>query len=373
MTTQSTKAITYHPSDGGIRITDVPVPPLEADEALVRILRVSLTRRDHLTLRSSSVILPEGSDYIIPGHIAVGKVVETGDLVRDLTPGDLVVPTIRRDCDRCIDARSDMCAHPDRYRDSGLSGADGFARELAVVKARYLVPIPAELEDIALLLTPLSVAEKAHTETVQVTRRFNFYCYHDAEESSPRALVTGMGPIGMMMAFLLSLYDYRLAIFCRRESDDKRSDIFRDMELEYINTSRAPMERLLKAGYSFRQIFETTGDPAYMIRTMPFMAPNAVMVMMGAPEQAGEEDTLNIPAGKIFSKMIMGNQVLLGSIKAGRDAFDSAVKHLQELDYLHGERLRNVLSHTYPFEEYHKLLTLETRDAILPSLDLGNG
>lgn len=371
MGSRKTKALTYYPTDGGIRISDVPVPRMEADEVLVRITLVAFTRRDHLVLKGAGATLPEGSDFIIPGHIAVGKVIEKGELVKDLVPGDTVVPTIRRDCDRCIDARSDMCAHPDRYRDSGLSGAHGFARELAVIKARYLVPVPEELEDIAPLLTPLSVAEKAHTETVQVIRRFNFYCYHDAEETIPRALVTGMGPLGMMLTYLLSLYNYRLTIFCRRESDDTRSRIFRDMDLEYINTSRVPLERLAKGGYAFRQLFETTGDPAYTLRTMPFMAPNAVMVLMGLPETTGEDQTLNIPAADIFRRMVMGNQVLVGSIKAGRDAFDSAVKHLQEIEYLHGNSLREILSDRYPFDQYHKLLTLQSRESILPILELG--
>ncbi len=370
MTTQTSKALAYHPSDGSLKIISLPVPTIEPDEVLVRITRVAFSRRDMVVLGNTDVIKPDSDNYIIPGHIAVGKVVETGSLVKDISPGDTVVPTIRRDCDRCIDARSDLCPHPNRYRDSGLLGAHGFAREFMVTRGRYLVNIPSELEEIALLLTPLSLAEKAHTEAVQITKRFNFYCYHDAEDVMPRALITGMGPIGIMTSFLLSLYNYSLAVFCRRESDDIRSKIFRNIEIEYINTSRVPINRLEKAGYSFRQLFETTGDPALILRIMPFMAPNAIMVLMGTPADTSRENKLEMEAGHLFSKIVMGNQVILGSIKAGRDAFDSAVTHLLEIHHLHGDQLPELLSHTFPFKDFEKLLTLGTRDSILPSLDL---
>jgi hypothetical protein len=64
----------------------------------------------------------------------------------------------------------------------------------------------------------------------------------------------------------------------------------------------------------------------------------------------------------------MGNQVIFGSIKAGRDAFESAVKHLTELSDLYGDSLASLLTDTFPLAEYHRLLSLNTRDAIIPSL-----
>ena len=290
--------------------------------------------------------------------------------VRDFQPGDVVVPTIRRDCNRCIDARSDLCPHPERYRDSGLLGAHGFARDYLKTRSRYLVRIPPHLERLALLITPLSIAEKAHHEAVQVTKRFNFYCYHETREIAPHALVAGMEPVGMMAVFLLSLYNYRLTVFCRRESDDMRTGIFEPLDLDYVNTSRTPMEKLDRARYNFRQLFETTGDPAFIFNVLPFMAPNAVAVLMGAPERSAVDETLQVQAGRFIASMVIGNQVLLGSIKAGRDAFESAVKHLSELADLYGNSLSALLTHSFPVEDYDELLKLSSRDAIIPILEM---
>jgi hypothetical protein len=107
-----------------------------------------------------------------------------------------------------------------------------------------------------------------------------------------------------------------------------------------------------------------------MVRILPFMAPNAVMVLMGVPERTSLEESFEIQAGRLIARMVMGNQVLIGSIKAGRDAFESAVKHLTELADLYGDSLSALLTHSFPFEEYNRLLSLETRDTIIPTLEL---
>jgi threonine dehydrogenase-like Zn-dependent dehydrogenase len=370
MTNHSSRALGYFPSDRETRIIELPVKRLEEDEILVRINRVAFTRRDRMLMDDPEAVTTEGGDFIIPGHIAVGKVVETGSLVRDIQPGDTVVPTVRRDCNRCIDGRSDLCPHPEHYRDSGLLGAHGFARDFLTIRSRYLIKLPAHLEHLALLLTPLSIAEKAHHEAVQVTKRFNFYCYHESQEVAPHALVVGMEPVGIMTVFLLSLYNYRLTVFSRRVLDDVRSGIFELLDLEYINTSRVPTERLEKEGYNFRQFFETTGDPDFIFRVIPFMAPNAVGVLMGAPDKSALNERLEIPAARLIARMVIGNQVLIGSIKAGRDAFESAVGHLSELADLYDSSLSGLFTHTFPLEEYQQLFGLSTRDTIIPVLEM---
>jgi len=370
MNSQTIKALTVTPSTGDLAIRDIPMPDFEADEILVRITRVGLTRRDRLILQNPNTAIPDGSDYLIPGHIAIGKIVEKGSLVKEFDLGDLVVPTIRRDCKKCIDLRSDLCPHPDKYMDSGLMRTHGFAREFIAIKGRYLVKIPKDLEEVALLVAPLSVAEKAHSEAVEILQRYNFYCYYNDESFSPHTLVTGMGPVGIMTAFLLSLYNYRLTVFGRRESDDLRSRLFESMDAEYLNAARVPMERLENAGYSFNHIFDTTGDPSFILRTIPFMAYNGIMVLMAMPENVSQNSEISIDAGHLFSRMVAGNQVIIGSIKSGKDAFESSVKHLTELNDLFGQELLSLITHVYSLEDYQKVLALDSRETILPAIDL---
>jgi len=349
-------------------IRDIQVPQLEEDEVLVRITQVGFTRRDRLVRELDERSLPEVSDFLVMGHIAAGRVAETGSMVRDLEPGDLVVPTVRRDCEHCIDARSDMCIHLDLSTNCGINGAHGFARELMVEKARYLIKIPTELEELATLITPLSVAEKAHMELIETRQRYNFFCYHDEDKVIPNTLITGLGPVGILTTMLTSLYGYKLTVFGRREADDTRSRIFQPIDLEYINTTRISPEDLEEKGYRFRQIFETTGDSDYIMKILPLMDANAVSVLMAIPETEPMEHQTNIQTARLLRNLVEKNQVILGSLKSGRDAFESAVSHLEELASTYEEQLKQIITHRIPFDDFEELFKLDSREAILPVL-----
>lgn len=350
-------------------IRDVPLPVLDEDEALVRIREVAFTRRDRLVLESGDGTFPPGSDYMVTGHVAVGRVEEIGSMVTGLEPGDLVVPTIRRDCDHCIDARSDMCVHLELSTNCGLDRAHGFAQEFLAQKARYLIKIPHELENLAILLPLLSIVEKAHSELVETRQRYDFFCFHDEDKVTPRTLISGMGPVGLLTVLLTSLYGYRQTVFARREVDDERAGILEPLDIEYINTSRTPLSGLDKHQFCFRQIFETTGDPDLILSLMSFMDANAVSVLMALPETDSPGKGADANMARLFREMVEMNQVILGSLRAGREAFISAVSQLEELSELYGEQLGRIISHRIPLKDYKKLLMLDSRSTILPVLE----
>jgi aldose 1-dehydrogenase [NAD(P)+] len=301
------------------------------------------------------------------GHLALGKVVETGPHVKNLSPGDLVVPLVRRDCGRCLDARADLCPHPEKTRTAGLSGAHGFARELFVDGARNLIRVPPEAGDLGLLLPHLAAVDKAHHDLAETRHRFHFFCYNEQDAASPPALVTGLGPTGILAAYHLSLHNYRVAVFGRRDTDDLRGEALRPLNLEYVNTTRYPVANLAKSGYRFRVLLETTGDPAYLLSLFPLLGNNTVMALLGAPLG---ECPLSLDAGPLLRQVVEGNMMVLGSTKAGRDAFESAAHQLVELADLYRDSLLPLLSDRYPFEQFAQALARNSRDTVLPVLEL---
>jgi len=75
--------------------------------------------------------LPEGSDYLVMGHEAVGRVVEIGSDVTDLEPGDLVVPTVRRGCGECVACAVGQADLPDTMTQEWWFDQDGFIRKFS--------------------------------------------------------------------------------------------------------------------------------------------------------------------------------------------------------------------------------------------------
>jgi threonine dehydrogenase-like Zn-dependent dehydrogenase len=81
-----------------VRWSDVPAPGLEGDgEALVRPLAVAMCDLDAALL---SGVIPVQEPFPL-GHECVGEVIEIGDAVRTVAPGDVVVVPFQISCGTC--------------------------------------------------------------------------------------------------------------------------------------------------------------------------------------------------------------------------------------------------------------------------------
>ena len=111
---------------------------------------------------------PDGSDYLVLGHEALGEVVEVGSGVKHAKVGDLVVPSVRRpcpdpNCRPCQVDRQDFCATW-KFNERGINQHHGYMTEFFVDDEKNFVLVPKELRQFAVLAEPLTIAEigRAH-------------------------------------------------------------------------------------------------------------------------------------------------------------------------------------------------------------------
>jgi glucose 1-dehydrogenase len=228
------KAIAITPESGRAKVRDIDAPKIQApDHVLIRMLEVGVCGTDAGICDGGEGEAPDGEDFLVPGHEGFGEVVETGDEVDGLAPGNLVVPTVRRPCPHahcaaCRSGNNDFCTTGD-YRERGIKGAHGFLAELVVDEARYLCPVPAALRDVAVLTEPLSIAEKGVRQYLAIQRRLPWL--KDAADAEIlrecRAVVLGGGPIGLLGAMLLRLYDVPTVVYSRTKPPAPEVDVTR--------------------------------------------------------------------------------------------------------------------------------------------------
>lgn len=134
---------TGRPGPGGrIRMVDRPVPAPRRGEVLVRVAACGVCRTD---LHVADGDLPVHRPGVIPGHEAVGEVVEAGSAVSRLVPGDRVgIAWLRGTCGECRWCRrgaENLCS---RALFTGWDADGGYA-EYAVVPAAFAYRIPVGL------------------------------------------------------------------------------------------------------------------------------------------------------------------------------------------------------------------------------------
>ncbi len=88
-----------------LRIEEVELGAPRAGEVLVEIKATGVCHTDHYTLSGAD---PEGLFPCILGHEGAGVVLEVGDGVRSVAPGDHVIPLYTPECRQC-----EYCLHPD--------------------------------------------------------------------------------------------------------------------------------------------------------------------------------------------------------------------------------------------------------------------
>ena len=180
------QGIVFH-GEGHWGLEKLPVPKIQAlDDVLLKVDRASVCGTDiHILSTPAGHPATPGS---ILGHEYVATVVEAGEGVRDLQPGDRVVidPNITcGTCEYCRLGMSNACANMTTlgiFRHGGLA-------EFSLAPARALHRINRDVPlDRAMLAEPLSCVLHAFEKTALVP--------------GESIAILGAGPIGLLFAML---------------------------------------------------------------------------------------------------------------------------------------------------------------------------
>ena len=223
-------------------VRDLDVPPIAADEVLVRSRNVGICHSD-FELYEGRYIIPVAYP-IIPGHEWSGEVAEVGRAVTSFRPGDRVVG-------ECVVNNGD-----DHFGFS-ISGANA---EYFVAKAAWLHRIPDELSFVqGAFVEPFSVA---YTATVAA----------GGIDASDRVAVIGGGPIGLLCTLAAATMGGTVTLI---EPQPHR----RALGLEV--GAREAIDPGEAEGRHFDVVIEAAGAPAAMASVFPLAAHEARIVFVG--------------------------------------------------------------------------------------------
>ena len=86
-----------------LQIVEIDVPPPQKGEVLVKITHTGVCHTDAFTLSGED---PEGLFPVVLGHEGAGIVVEVGEGVTSVKPGDHVIPLYTAECGECLFCKS---------------------------------------------------------------------------------------------------------------------------------------------------------------------------------------------------------------------------------------------------------------------------
>jgi threonine dehydrogenase-like Zn-dependent dehydrogenase len=351
------KAISIVPQTTNVHLVDIPEPSISApDEIKLRILEVGICGTDREEAEGGRADAPAGQPELVIGHEMFGQVVEVGQAVTRVLPGDLAVFTVRRGCGKCLPClmnRSDMC-HTGNYLERGIKGLNGYQCETVVDKEQYVVRIPHELVNVGVLCEPLSVAEKAIDEAVriQVARLPDAPARPDWLNGR-LCLVAGLGPIGLLAALALRLRGATVFGLDIVDENSTRPQWLEKIGGKYLDGRKIKPDKVDNLVAPMELIFESTGVASLEFNLLDALASNGLYVLTGIP---GGNRPLEIPGSQLIRQLVLGNQLLVGSVNAARDHYQMAVDDLAAARLLWGDHVEELITHRYPFTDFMSAL-----------------
>jgi glucose 1-dehydrogenase len=357
------KAVAVKPGKANsAHLADLEQPSLESVPngrgVLVRVLRVGVDGTDKEINAAEYGAAPSGYDFLVTGHEGFGQVEAVGANVTEFVPGDYVVATVRRPGKSIYDliGTNDMTTD-DTYYERGINLLHGFLTEYYVDDAEFIVKVPPALKEIGVLLEPFTVVQKGIAQAYEAQRRLRVW--------RPRkAAVMGAGTIGLLAALSLRLRNLDVTVFARNASGSVRSGMLSDIGARYVSTLEKPIMEASRQYGPFDLVFEATGASAVVFESMQVLAKNGVLVLSSV---TGGDRRVEVPADRINLDFVLGNKLMVGTVNANREYFESGVRDLALAEAQYAGWLQRLLTHPIKgLENYKKAFeTLETaKDAI---------
>jgi threonine dehydrogenase-like Zn-dependent dehydrogenase len=311
------KAIIVVPKKAGTaRIEDIPEPDVHGGSVLVEAIAVGVCGTDVEIVEGKYGWAPPGKTHLVLGHESLGRVLDPGP-TGGLKKGDLVVGIVRRPdpvpCPNCAVGEWDMCRNG-QYTERGIKQIDGFMSEHWRIEHEYAVRVDRSLGLLGVLLEPTTVVAKAWEQVAAVGQRAYW---------EPRnVLVTGAGPIGLLAALLGKQRGLEVHVLDRVESGPKP---------ELVRALGATYHAGAVGGIGFQPdiIVECTGVGQVIADSLRAIGAGGIVCLTGVGSGGR---TTGFSTADVAAEMVLGNNVIVGSVNANKRHWYKAGEALARAD-----------------------------------------
>ena len=356
------KAVAVNPGKREVGVIDHPAPEIShATEVKFRTLEVGICGTDREICRFDYGNPPVGFEHLVLGHEGLGVVIEVGTEVHNIHPGDLVVPTVRRPCHHehctpCRNDRSDFCT-TGHFVERGIKEYHGFMTEYVVEQERYLCVVPPALRDVAVLMEPLTVAEKALIQIWPIQKRLHWECPivpDRAPGHCRKAVIVGAGPIGILGAMAFKVAGFDTYVYSRSKKPNPKSELVESFGVPYLSSEEVSPQQLAERLGNIDVVYEAVGGAKIAFDVLPVLGLNGIFVFTGIP--GFPLPHITIDGELIMRNMVLKNQVVLGTVNAGRDAFQNAIHDLGVFMQRWPDAVRAVITGRHQLDNARELL-----------------
>ncbi|CRX38103.1 L-threonine 3-dehydrogenase [Estrella lausannensis] len=320
------KALVKAKGEEGLWLQEVPEPKIKPHEVLVKIKKSAICGTDVHIYKWDEWAKKTIPVPMIVGHEFMGEIIEVGESVQGLSPGDRVCAEGHLTCGQCISCKTGKRYLCTSRKGIGVNTTGTFA-EYAALPAENIFKLPSFVsDDVASIFDPFGNA-------VHTALTFNL----TAED----VLITGAGPIGCMVTAIAKMAGARHIIVT--DINEGRLQLAKQMGATHtVDVSKTSLQEAVKTlGIStgFTVGLEMSGSPV------------AFNDMLKAMRHGGQIALLGIlPPGTVIDWDLVIFKLLAIKGIYGREGFSTWFQMTNLLES--GLNIDPVITHRFPIEEF---------------------
>ncbi len=212
--------------------------------------------------------------------------------------------------------------------------------------------VPHHLRESAVLVEPLTIIEKAEYQLYGLTQRRPPWIDPSVSARTQgrghTALVLGAGPVGLLGAMALRTAEFETFIYSREQEPDPRIAVAKAIGATYLS-SRTLLPSQLEAEIgAIDLVYEAVGHSALALDVLRALGPNGIYILTGVP---GRQTLIEADPASLFREMVLKNQVVLGTVNAGPQAFNAAIADLETFHRRWPDAVRALMAERTPIEQ----------------------
>jgi threonine dehydrogenase-like Zn-dependent dehydrogenase len=355
------RAIAVTPATRQIGILNLPEPKLSTPtDVKLRMIEAGVCGTDKEICAFEYGTPPAGSAELVIGHESLGEVIEIGAKVTRVKVGDLVVPMVRRPCPHdhcpaCRAGRQDFCFTGD-FTERGIKERHGFMAQFVVDDEQYMNPVPPQMRNAAVLVEPLTIAEKALIQVWDVQQRLPWSCAREpgqAQAHCHRAVVLGAGPVGLLGAMALVIRGFDTYIYAREAVPNAKARVAEMIGAKYLSAADCSLAQLTAKVGNIDLVYEATGASRLAFDMIQLLGSNGIFIFTGVP---GRKGPVEVDTDLMMRSLVLKNQVVFGTVNAGRDAFEASIQDIGVFSKRWPDAVRSLITGRFPMDAHRDLL-----------------
>jgi glucose 1-dehydrogenase len=142
-------------------------------------------------------------------------------------------------------------------------------------------------------------------------------------------------------------------MYARTPAPNPKSEAAARVGARYLSSQDVPPSQLPARAGPLDFVYEAAGASKTAFDVLRELGPNGVFAFTGVP---GRKEPLTLDGAGLMRDLVLKNQLALGTVNAGPDAFSGAITDLARFEARWPGALAQLITHRHPPEEGPSLL-----------------